>query len=120
MSSKKKAAGLDALKNLKSDTSEPKKATPTRKATAKPAVTTKPKTPATKTRAKAKAAPSPSTDSKAAKTNFLLALPEEAHEKLRELAFHEKASMTQLVLEGVDYLFESRGLPAVAKPPVDE
>ena len=117
MNTKKKAAGLSALKNLSpSETTQeeaPKTAPRGRaKANTTPAPKPKPK-PATKT----KSSPSPdSTPSvKQEKVAFSLNLPEEAHTKLRELSFHERQSMTQLILEGVDMLFESRGLPSIAK-----
>lgn len=120
MSSKKQAAGLNALKNLRSKAPEVDevKTKPTRKVATKPATTSKPKS--TPVKKKATTSPSPSSDLKKSKTSFLLSLPDEAHAKLRELAFHENTSMTQLALEGVDYLFESRGLPAIAKPPVED
>lgn len=115
MSTKKKAAGLSALKNLSpSETTqeEAPKTAPRGRAKAKTSPAPKPK-PATKTKS------SPSPDStplvKQEKVAFSLNLPEEAHTKLRELSFHERQSMTQLILEGVDMLFESRGLPSIAK-----
>lgn len=113
MSTKKKAAGLSALKNL-----SPSEATQeeTPKAASKPRA--KPKTTATpkaKSAAKTKPSPSPADSVKQEKVAFSLNLPEEAHTKLRELSFHERQSMTQLILEGVDMLFKSRGLPSIAK-----
>ncbi|RVU81569.1 hypothetical protein EOL70_26380 [Leucothrix sargassi] len=121
MSTKKQAAGLSALKNLKSTTSteEELKETKPKKAPTRRAASSKSKAPASKARIKS-AAPSPTSKVKKEKTAFSLFLPEEAHEKLRELAFHERDSMTQLILEGVDLLFESRGLPAIAKPPLKD
>jgi hypothetical protein len=44
---------------------------------------------------------------------FSLHLPEAAHAKLRELSYHERQSMTKLILEGVDLLFAKRGIPPI-------
>lgn len=121
MSTKKQAAGLSALKNLKTTTppEEEVKTTKPKKVATKRATSPKPKTPAAKAKTKS-TVPSPTPKVKQEKTAFSLFLPEEAHEKLRELAFHERDSMTQLILEGVDLLFESRGLPSIAKPPLKD
>lgn len=123
---RKQAAGLSALKNLSTTPAEPEadKAVVEKKAVAKPASQRAPTTtPAVKqSRAKAKTkTPSPTPASeKESKTYFSLGLPAEAHEKLRELSFHERTSITQLILEGVDRLFESRGLPPLAKSSKDK
>lgn len=108
--SKKKAAGLSALKNLKSTetstevvTAKPKAS----KATVKKKTT--PPSPAS-VRSKASEAPSP-----APIKSFNLNLPVEAHEKLREIAFHEKDTMTSLILDGINLLFAERGLPPIPK-----
>ncbi len=84
---KKKVAGLEALKNISIPEMEPPK--PKRKAQQKPTTT------------------------KGKKVIFSLHLPAEAHEQLRELSFHEHISMTKLLLEGVDELFQKRGLASL-------
>ena len=84
---KKKAAGLDALKHL-----ETPPASPTPPQPAAPAVSDKPD-----------------------KVVFSLHLPEAAHAKLRELSYHERQSMTKLILEGVDLLFAKRGILPIAE-----
>lgn len=76
----KKAAGLDALKQ-------------TQPLQAQPATTE-----------------APPEKKKTKKPIFSLHLPKESHDKLRELSFHERQSMTQLLLEGLDLLFEKRGV----------
>lgn len=108
---KKKAAGLDALKNLQppaeaktSTKSNAKKKTTTRKKPASPSPAPAP------VQEKAAKAPSPTPIK-----SFNLNLPLEAHEKLREIAFHEKDSMTSLILDGIDMLFAARGLPPLAQ-----
>ena len=114
MNTKKKAAGLSALKNLSPSEATQEEDAP--KAAPKPRA--KPKTtpaPKAKSAAKSKSSPSPTDSVKQEKVAFSLNLPEEAHTKLRELSFHERESMTQLILEGVDMLFKSRGLPSIAK-----
>lgn len=78
-------AGLDALKHLATPATSP---TPTQPA-------------------------APETNSKPDKVVFSLHLPEAAHAKLRELSFHERQSMTKLILEGVDLLFAKRGILAI-------
>lgn len=85
---KKKAAGLDALKNLSIPT------------------------PATAPVQVANTVPAP-TPRKNDKVIFSLHLPETAHNKLRELSFHERQSMTKLILEGVDLLFAKRGISSI-------
>lgn len=47
--------------------------------------------------------------------SFPLHLPLEAHEALREIAFHERTSMTQVILQGVDTIFKARGLKSIAE-----
>ena len=84
---KKAMAGLDALKHL---------ATP-------PTSPTPPQSVA------------PEANSKPDKVVFSLHLPEAAHAKLRELSFHERQSMTKLILEGVDLLFAKRGISPIAE-----
>ena len=84
---KKAAAGLDALKHLATPQASPAPPSP--------------------------AAPEPS--SKPDKVVFSLHLPEAAHAKLRELSFHERQSMTKLILEGVDLLFAKRGISPIAE-----
>jgi len=110
--SKKKAAGLSALKNLSSpgassdsDTSKPKAKRST-KASAK--IKTAPPSPAPN-QAETAAPPSP-----APIKSFNLNLPLAAHKKLREIAFHEEDSITSLILDGIDLLFVQRGLPPIA------
>lgn len=108
--SKKKAAGLSALKNLQSPEASPEVApakTKTRKVAAKKKTTPPSPAPA---RSKATEAPSPTPIK-----SFNLNLPLEAHEKLREIAFHEKDSMTSLILDGINLLFAERGLSPIAK-----
>lgn len=112
MSTKKKAAGLSALKDLQtSDPTTEEEAPAPKKAVIRkrPAVKAKPAV-------KATPKPAPSPKVKQEKVAFSLHLPEEAHSKIREISFHERISMTQVVLEGVDLLFESRGLPPIARP----
>lgn len=87
---KKAAAGLDALKNLQAP-KEPEAPAAQPEPVAKPRQET----------------------GKSGKVVFSLHLPEEAHNKLRELSFHERNSMTKLILEGVDLLFAQRGLPSI-------
>lgn len=86
---KKAAAGLDALKHL-----------------ATPQTSLAPQQPA---------APEPIPSSKPDKVVFSLHLPEAAHAKLRELGYHERQSMTKLILEGVDLLFAKRGISPIAE-----
>jgi hypothetical protein len=119
MSIKKKAAGLSALKNLiSSDTpaqeskSEVKKKPPTKRPVA--SKTTAPKTKPSKPNTKVASSPTQK------KVALPVHMPEEAHSKIRELAFHEKISMTQLVLEGIDMMLKSRGLPPLAQPPQND
>ena len=113
MSTKKKAAGLSALKNLSPSEATQEEAPKTApRGRAKTTPVPKPK-PAAKT--KSSLSPDAAPSVKQEKVAFSLNLPEEAHTKLRELSFHERQSMTQLILEGVDMLFESRGLPSIAK-----
>ena len=82
---KKAAAGLDALKHLATPPTSP---TPPQPAAA---------------------------NGKPDKVVFSLHLPEAAHTKLRELSFHERQSMTKLILEGVDLLFATRGISPIAE-----
>mgnify|MGYP005991687695 CR=1 FL=1 len=123
---KKQAAGLSALKNLSSTTAEPEVDTPAveTKTVAKPASqrasTTTPAAKQPRAKAKPKAPSPTSTGEKESKTYFSLGLPAEAHEKLRELSYHERTSITRLILEGVDRLFENRGLPPLAKSSKDK
>lgn len=84
---KKAAAGLDALKHL-----------------ATPPTSPDPPLPA-----------APEASNKPDKVVFSLHLPEAAHAKLRELSFHERQSMTKLILEGVDLLFAKRGISPIAE-----
>ena len=108
--SKKKAAGLSALKNLQSPEAS-SEVVPAKSKTSKAAAKKKttPPSPAP-TRSKSPVAPSPT-----AIKSFNLNLPLEAHEKLREIAFHEKDSMTSLILDGINLLFAERGLSPIAK-----
>lgn len=111
---KKKAAGLDALKNLSapSDVIEEKEKTapkPPRK------TRTTNKTAPQKTSSQSEESPSPAPKDKV----FSLHLPVEAHAKLRELSFHENISMTKLALEGIDMFFVKRGLPPLCKQSKD-
>ena len=57
----------------------------------------------------------PEANSKPDKVVFSLHLPEAAHAKLRELSFHERQSMTKMILEGVDLLFATRGISPIAE-----
>lgn len=114
MSTRKKAAGLAALQNLQASTVD-KEVTVAKK-------------PATKRTTQKSKTPKPSTTttsissskSKQDKVIFSLHLPEQAHSQLREMSFHERQSMTQLILEGLDMLFKKRGLSPVAKAPSDK
>ena len=108
--SKKKAAGLSALKNLSpSDASSEDVPAKTKAPKAAAKKKTTPPSPAP-VRPKTPAAPSPT-----AIKSFNLNLPLEAHEKLREIAFYEKDSMTSLILDGINLLFAERGLPPISK-----
>ncbi len=40
-------------------------------------------------------------------------LPEPVHEQLRRLAFEERAKMHNYIMEGLDLVFEKRGLPSI-------
>jgi len=42
-------------------------------------------------------------------------LPRVVHEQLRHLAFEERAKMHDYLMEGLDLVFKSRGLPSVAE-----
>lgn len=84
---KKVAAGLDALKHLATQPTSP---TPPQLA-------------------------APEANGKSDKVVFSLHLPEAAHAKLRELSYHERQSMTKLILEGVDLLFAKRGISPMAE-----
>ena len=86
---KKAAAGLDALKHLATPQASPAPLQP--------------------------AAPEPAPSNKPDKVVFSLHLPEAAHAKLRELSYHERQSMTKLILEGVDLLFTKRGISPIAE-----
>ena len=86
---KKAAAGLDALKHLATPQASPAPLQP--------------------------AAPEPAPSNKPDKVVFSLHLPEAAHTKLRELSYHERQSMTKLILEGVDLLFAKRGISPIAE-----
>lgn len=44
-----------------------------------------------------------------------LYLPEPVHEQLRELAYSERVRMHPLIMEGLDLLFQKRGLRSIAK-----
>lgn len=81
---KKKTAGLDALKNISKDNIEdpilPLDSPPTKQSNKKP---------------------------------FPLHLPLEVHDALREMSFYQRKSMTKLVLDGIDLLFEKNGLPSI-------
>ena len=113
MNTKKKAAGLSALKDLQpSDPTTEEEAPAPKKAVTRNRPATKAK-PVVK--AKTKAVPSPAPTTKQPKVPFSLHLPEEAHSKIREIAFHERVTMTKLMLEGIDMLLENRGLPPVSK-----
>lgn len=81
---KKAMAGLDALKHLTTPTT-----------TTSPSEATQ------------------AADKRADKVVFSLHLPAHAHAKLRELSFHERNSMTKLILEGVDLLFAQRGISPI-------
>lgn len=96
MSTKKRAAGLDALKHLSTPSAEPAAEAATQSVA--PVETAVPAKKAKKNR-----------------VIFSLHLPPSVHEKLRELSFHERITMTQLALEGIDKLFAERGLPSVAE-----
>ncbi len=87
MTTKKKAAGLDALANVKSEVID------------KPVILEAPIKKSTEKKTK----------------SFPLHLPLETHKVLRELAFHEDTSMTKIILEGVDVVFKERGLRSIAE-----
>lgn len=38
-------------------------------------------------------------------------IPRAAHERLREIAFHERVKMHDLIMEGLDLVIEKRGHP---------
>ena len=38
-------------------------------------------------------------------------IPRTAHERLREIAFHERVKMHDLIMEGLDLVIEKRGHP---------
>ena len=38
-------------------------------------------------------------------------IPRPAHERLREIAFHERVKMHDLIMEGLDLVIEKRGHP---------
>ena len=40
-------------------------------------------------------------------------LPEPVHEQLRRLAFEERAKMHDYLMEGLDLVFQKRGLPSI-------
>lgn len=40
-------------------------------------------------------------------------LPPAVHDQIRELAFHERAKIHSLILEGLDLLFKKRGLKSI-------
>lgn len=42
-------------------------------------------------------------------------LPEAVYEQLRRLAFEERHKMHDYLMEGIDLVFEKRGLPAIAE-----
>ena len=42
-------------------------------------------------------------------------LPEAVYEQLRRLAFEERRKMHDYLMEGLDLVFEKRGLPAIAE-----
>ena len=56
--------------------------------------------------------PTPKQSTKKEKVIFSLHIPTQAHEKLRELSFFERTSMTKILLEGLDAVFEKRGVKA--------
>ena len=53
------------------------------------------------------------TGTKARTIQQTLYLAPAVHEQLRELAFHERAKMHSLVIEGLDRVFSDRGLPSI-------
>lgn len=102
MKSKKKAAGLDALKHLSADIALVEKNS--RKGAQGYA---KKQTEAgyheVKTDEK------PSSDKKV----FTLLMPTVLHDKLRELAYHERSHISHIIFEGLDMLFEKKGIPPI-------
>ena len=40
-------------------------------------------------------------------------LPEPVHEQLRRLAFEERSKIHDYIMEGLDLVFEKRGLPSI-------
>ena len=44
-------------------------------------------------------------------------VPREAFERLREIAFHERAKIHDLIMEGIDAVIERRGHPERTKTP---
>ena len=42
-------------------------------------------------------------------------LPTSVHEQLRRLAFEERAKMHDYIMEGLDLVFQKRGLPSIAE-----
>ena len=85
MTSKKKAAGLDALVHAGQSIDEPLIAEQSTSPTIK------------KTK------------------SFPLHLPLSVHGVLREVAFHENTSMTKIILEGVDAVLKTRGLKSISE-----
>jgi hypothetical protein len=85
MTSKKKAAGLDALAHAGQGIEKPliieQSTSPTAKKT----------------------------------KSFPLHLPLPVHSALREIAFHENTSMTKIILEGVDEVLKNRGLKSISE-----
>lgn len=85
MTTKKKAAGLDALAHV----AIPSKETMKKQESKQPPVKkTKP---------------------------FPLHLPLEVHQTLREIAFHEHTSMTKIILQGIDIVLKQRGIETIEK-----
>ena len=48
-------------------------------------------------------------------------LPEFVHDQLRKLAFEERKKMHDYLMEGLDLVFQGRGLPSISelKPSID-
>ena len=55
------------------------------------------------------AGPAPSTKPRPDVQHTSVYIPRAAHERLREIAFHERVKMHDLIMEGLDLVMEKRG-----------
>ena len=56
-------------------------------------------------------APAPPPKAKPDVQHTSVYIPRPAHERLREIAFHERVKMHDLIMEGLDLVIEKRGHP---------